>query len=104
MPQPLPGADFGQFSLICFTSSGADGAPPYATDSSEDRSYLCRLGCSRICQAIVGTPPALLIFSRSISCIARSASNLRISTILPPDATVGPSTAKQPVAWKNGTE
>src|SRR5580704_1503051 len=98
MPQPLPGADLGQFSLICLTSSGADGAPPYETDSRDERSYLRRLGCSRSCQAIVGTPPAALIFSRSMSCIAFSASNLRISTILPPDAIVGPITAKQPVA------
>src|SRR6185437_15233409 len=72
--------------------------------SSEERSYLCRLGCSRICQAMVGTPPAELIFSFSMSCIAFSASKRRISTIFPPLTTVGPSTAKQPVAWKNGTE
>ena len=53
---------------------------------------------------MVGTPPALFTFSRSINCMASSGSHLRISTILPPVISVGFSTAKQPVAWKNGTD
>ena len=104
MPQPLPGCDFGKVSTILRTSSGADGAPPYDTFSSEERSYFARAGCSINCHAIVGTPPAPFTFSRSMSCMAPSASHLRMSTILPPAMSVGLSTAKQPVAWKNGTE
>jgi hypothetical protein len=53
---------------------------------------------------MVGTPPAPLIRSRSISCIANSVSHLRMSTSFPPLATEGFRIAKQPVAWKNGTE
>ena len=52
---------------------------------------------------MVGTPPVELTFSRSISRIAGSASQRRISTILPPAFIVGPSVADRPVAWKNGT-
>src|ERR1700760_4259497 len=55
------------------------------------------------CQAMVGTPPVDWTFSRSISCMAGSASQRRISTILPPAFMVGPSVADSPVAWKKGT-
>src|SRR5579875_2488246 len=55
------------------------------------------------CQAIVGTPPTLLIRSRSISSKARTGSHLRIITILAPANRLGLRIAKQPVAWKKGT-
>src|SRR3569833_1273909 len=53
---------------------------------------------------MVGTPPAEEIFSRSISSKARIASHLRIITSLAPPNRLGFRIAKQPVAWKNGTE
>src|SRR4051812_25475379 len=55
------------------------------------------------CQAMVGTPPADMIFSRSISSKARITSHLYIITSLPPAKRVGLRIAKQPVTWKNGT-
>ena len=58
MPQPLPGEAFGQISLILRTSSGADGRA--AIGHGLDRRQVVlgpRLGCSMICQAMVGTPP-----------------------------------------------
>ena len=55
------------------------------------------------CQAMVGTPPVDITFSRSISCMAGSASQRRMSTILPPAFMVGPSVADRPVAWNIGT-
>ena len=42
--------------------------------------------------------------SRSIICIAASASNLRMRQSFVPAASEGPRTAKHPVAWKKGTE
>ncbi len=55
------------------------------------------------CQAIVGTPPALVTRSRSMSCIARSASHRYISTSFVPLSSDGAITAWLPVTWKNGT-
>ena len=52
---------------------------------------------------MVGTPPAWVIFSRSMSWKARTGSHLCIITSLAPANRLGFSTAKQPVAWKNGT-
>src|SRR5450755_4414136 len=56
------------------------------------------------CQAMVGTPPAEVTRSRSMSWKARTGSHLRIITNLAPAKRLGLSTAKQPVAWKNGTD
>src|SRR5690349_13398389 len=52
---------------------------------------------------MVGTPPAEVQRSRSISCMAVSGSQRRISTMVPPANTVGIRIAWQPVAWKKGT-
>jgi hypothetical protein len=57
-----------------------------------------------ICQAMVGTPPIWVSFSSWISCMAFSGSHLRIMASLAPPNSEGFITAKQPVAWKNGTE
>ena len=46
----------------------------------------------------------MVTFSRSISSKARTGSQRRIITSLPPPNSMGFSTAKQPVAWKNGTD
>ena len=56
------------------------------------------------CQAMVGTPPADWIFSRSISSKARITSHLYIMTSLAPENRLGLRTAMQPVTWKNGIE
>ena len=104
MPQPCPGFRLGKRSFIRRTNSGADGAPPYEIVSSDDRSNSLNRGCSMICHAIVGTPPAFVIRSRSISSSAWSAFQRRCMTSFDPDNTAGHITAKHPVAWKNGTE
>src|SRR5471030_632276 len=56
------------------------------------------------CQAMVGTPPAEVTRSRSMSSKARTGSHLRIITSLAPAKRVGLRIAKQPVAWKKGTD
>ena len=104
MPQPCPVVSFGKRAFRRRTSSGADGAPPYAMFSREDRSKSLNRGCSMSCQAIVGTPPAFVMRSRSISSSACSAFHLRCMTSFAPPMSAGIMTAKQPVAWKNGTE
>ncbi len=52
---------------------------------------------------MVGTPPAPVMRSRSISCIAISGSHLRINTSLPPMASIGTIVAWHPVTWNSGT-
>ena len=53
---------------------------------------------------MAGTPPKMVIRSRSISSRARSGSKWCIITSLPPAAVLETSTAWQPVAWKSGTD
>ena len=60
-------------------------------------------GDASTCHTIAGTPPNVVMRSRSISSSARSASHLCMITIFPPDARLATSTEWQPVAWKNGT-
>ena len=104
MPQPWPGWACGSRSLIRRTSSGADGAPPYDTAWMLERSNSSKRGCSSNCQAMVGTPPTLVMRSRSMSSSAFSASKRRCSTSLLPSSIDGTRMAKHPVAWKNGTD
>ena len=53
---------------------------------------------------MVGTPPKVVIRSRSISSRARSGSKWCIITSFPPAAVLVIMTAWQPVAWKRGTD
>ena len=52
---------------------------------------------------IVGTPPNVVIRSRSISSRTRSGSKWWTMTSLPPAAVLVTRTAWQPVAWNSGT-
>src|SRR5437588_9443968 len=104
IPQPVPDFAEGKTCLMRRTSSPAAGAPPYEIDSSEDRSYFFKAGCSTSCQAIVGTPPALVQRRRSINCIAISAFQRCISTSLAPLAVAALRIAWHPATWKKGTE
>ncbi len=70
----------------------------------DDVSYLEKLGESRTCITMDGTPPKVAIFSRSISSRARSASKWCIMMIFPPAARFVTMTEWHPVAWKRGTE
>src|SRR5206468_12487630 len=71
---------------------------------SDDSSYLLSAGGSTSCQAIVGTPPALVQRSRSISCMAISAFQRCIKTSLAPPISATVRIAWHPVVWKKGTE
>src|SRR5579859_1425393 len=53
---------------------------------------------------MVGTPPAEVILSRSMISNAFTGSQRRIIASLAPPSRLGLRIAKQPVAWKNGTE
>ena len=53
---------------------------------------------------MAGTPPKMVMRSRSISSRARSGSKWCIMTSLPPAAVLETRTAWQPVAWKRGTD
>ena len=53
---------------------------------------------------MAGTPPKVVIRSRSISSRARPASQRCIITSLPPTTRLVTRIEWQPVAWKNGTE
>ena len=53
---------------------------------------------------MVGTPPAVVTRSRSISWKARTGSHLRIITSLPPVARAGFMEAEKPVTWKKGID
>src|SRR5215471_3553807 len=73
---------------------------------------LCTLEMSRLsksadwrtCQTIDGTPPKVVMRSRSMSSRARSGFQRYIRTSLEP-ATIEPWRIEwQPVAWKNGTD
>ena len=52
---------------------------------------------------MAGTPPKVVMRSRSMSSRARSGSKWCIITSLPPAAVLTTRTARQPVAWKSGT-
>jgi len=53
---------------------------------------------------IVGTPPNIVIRSRSMSSRARSGSKWCIITSFPPAARLETMTEWHPVAWKSGTD
>ena len=67
-------------------------------------SRVAKSGWSRTCHTIDGTPPKVVMDSRSISSRALPASHLCMITIFPPKARLATSTEWQPVAWKNGTD
>ena len=69
-----------------------------------EMSRLAKSGDSRTCHTMAGTPPKIVMRSRSMSSRARSASHLYMITILPPAAVLATRIEWQPVAWKNGTE
>ena len=73
-------------------------------DRTEEVSRLANSGESITCMTMVGTPPKMVIRSRSISSRARSGSKWCIITSLPPAAVLETSTAWHPVAWKSGTD
>ena len=70
----------------------------------DDVSYLEKLGESRTCITMDGTPPKVAMRSRSMSWRARSASKWCIMMILPPAARFVTMTEWHPVAWNSGTE
>ena len=72
MPQPLPGCDFGKvsFDLAHQLRRRRRAAVGRRSPATRGRSSRAR-GCSISCQAMVGTPPVPVIFSRSISCSAQ---------------------------------
>ena len=53
---------------------------------------------------MAGTPPKMVMRSRSMSSRARSGSKWCIITSFPPAAVLVTSRAWQPVAWKRGTD
>ena len=53
---------------------------------------------------MAGTPPKMVMRSRSMSSRARSGSKWCIMTSLPPAAVLETSTAWHPVAWNRGTD
>ena len=67
-------------------------------------SYLEKSGESSTCITMAGTPPKVLIRSRSMSSSARSGSKWCIITSFPPAARFETMTEWHPVAWKSGTE
>src|SRR5436190_22577605 len=70
----------------------------------DEVSRFSKSGDCSTCHTIDGTPPKLVMRSRSMSSRARSGSHLYISTSLLP-ADVAPCRVEwQPVAWKNGTD
>ncbi len=71
---------------------------------TDEVSRLAKLGESMTCMTMAGTPPKMVMRSRSISSSARSGSKWCIITNLPPAAVFDTSTAWHPVAWKRGTE
>ena len=73
-------------------------------DLTEEVSRLAKLGESMTCMTMAGTPPKMVMRSRSMSSRARSGSKWCIMTSLPPAAVLVTSTAWQPVAWNRGTD
>ena len=71
---------------------------------TDEVSRLAKLGESMTCMTMDGTPPKMVMRSRSISSRARSGSKWCIMTNLPPAAVLVTSRAWQPVAWKSGTD
>src|SRR4051812_41648232 len=70
----------------------------------DEVSRFSKWGDCSTCHTIDGTPPKLVMRSRSMSSRARSGSHLYINTSLLP-ADVAPCSVEwQPVAWKNGTD
>ena len=65
-------------------------------------SRVAKSGWSRTCHTMAGTPPKVVMDSRSISSRARPASHLYMITIFPPKNRLATRTEWQPVAWKNG--
>ena len=63
---------------------------------------MSRSGCSRTCQAIAGTPPMVVIFSRWMISSASAVSHLYMVTILSAFMMAGTRFENAPVAWKNG--
>ena len=70
----------------------------------EEVSNFEKLGESRTCMTMAGTPPKVVILSRSMSSRARSGSKWCIITSFPPAARLETMTEWQPVAWNSGTE
>ena len=70
----------------------------------DEVSCWAKRGESSTCMTMAGTPPKVVIRSRSISSRARSGSKWCIITIFPPAPMLPTMTAWQPVAWKSGTE
>lgn len=73
-------------------------------DRTEAVSRRAKSGESSTCMTMAGTPPKLVIRSRSMSSRARSGLKWCIITSFPPDAVWEMSTAWHPVAWKRGTD
>src|SRR5688500_1463095 len=71
---------------------------------TEEMSRVAKLGDWSTCQTMAGTPPKLVMRSRSMSSRARSGSHLYMITSLPPEARLATRTEWQPVAWKKGTD
>ena len=65
---------------------------------------MAKLGESMTCMTMAGTPPKMVMRSRSMSSRARSGSKWCIMTSLPPAAVLVTSTAWHPVAWNRGTD
>ncbi len=101
MPQPFDGNAPNSWKMR-FTSSGADGAPPYPIISRLDRSWFARSGCSSNCHAIVGTPPVTFTRSRAMISIAWTGSHLRMKISVLPAAIAPIIVAEQAVTWNSG--
>src|SRR5262245_45951140 len=83
--------------------SGAVGAPPNDTLRRLLRSYLLTLGECTIRCSMVGTAPHTVIFSRSISSITRSGSNLpALNTSFDPAVSAVHTTEWMPATWNSG--
>jgi len=103
-PNPLPTRAFGKPCLIRPTSDGAIGAPPYVACSTLLRSYDATSGCDSAYQKIAGTLVTTLMRSSTIARRNRPTSNVGMTIVQPPSASVGSSCELQPVTWKSGTE
>ena len=86
------------------TRSGGAGAPPYATERTDEVSRREKSGESMTCMTMAGTPPKVVMRSRSISSSARSGSQWCIITSLLPAAVLATKIEWHPVAWNRGTD
>ena len=90
--------------MICPTSDGAIGAPPYVASSTFDRSNSLTLGWVNAYQKMAGTVVTTDARSSTIARRNLCTSNTGMMIVVPQSKSVGSSCELQPVTWNNGTE